>query len=193
MLQDVKRLTVADFERFLRRAPEKPYHELVCGCIVEKSMPTDVHAFLVNRICFWLTVWASERGLGEPGPERRFIFPGDTQDSRQPDVSLILDPEIPFVWQGPMRVLPDLIVEVQSPGETRVRLREKARFYTMSGVRLVLLVFPRGRQVELWRPGTTAEALGPADVIRDEALLPEFALPVTELFPQRRGGRSQTR
>ncbi len=192
VLQKVAPCTVAEFEIFLRDAPEKPYHELVYGRIVEKSMPTDVHAFLVNRLCYWLTAWASERGLGEPGPERRFIFPGDTQNSRQPDLSMILDPAIPFVWQGPVQHLPDLVAEVQSPGESRQALREKARFYAESGVSLTLLLFPRERMVELWRAEVAAGSPGPGDVIRDETLLPEFALPVSELFAQQRGVQRQT-
>lgn len=193
VLHKVMAHTVAEFEDILRDAPGKPYHELVDGQIVEKAMPTDVHAFLVNRLCYWLTAWARERGLGEPGPERRFVFPGDTQNSRQPDVSLILDPDLPLVWQGPVHHVPDLVAEVQSPAETRAGLREKAGFYAASGVRLTLLLFPRERQLELWRPGQGPELLGPEDVLRDEGLLPDFSLPVTELFAQQRGGRRATR
>ena len=192
LLHKVISLTVAEFEIFLRDAPEKPWHELVYGRIVEKSMPTDVHAFLVNRLCFWLTAWARERGLGEPGPERRFAFPGDAQNSRQPDVSMILDPAVPLVWQGPVRRVPDLVAEVQSPGESRQALREKARFYVQSGVALTLLLFPREGLIEVWRAEVAVESLGPGDVIRDEVLLPSFALPVNELFAQQRGEKSQT-
>lgn len=193
VLHKVKAHTVAEFEIFLRDVPEKPFHELVHGHIVEKAMPTDVHAFLVNRLCYWLTVWARERGLGEPGPERRFVFSGDTQNSRQPDVSLILDPDVPLVWHGPVQRVPDLVAELQSPGETRSSLREKAGFYAASGVRLTLLLFPRERQIELWRPGESAELLDPGEVVRDENILPDFSLPVSELFAQQRDGRHATR
>lgn len=193
VLEKVSPGTVAEFERFLRAAPEKPYHELVNGRIVEKSMPTDVHATLVNRLCFWLTVWARERGLGEPGPERRFVFPGDTQNSRQPDVSLILDPDVPLVWQGPVQLVPDLVAEVQSPGDTPGAMREKARFYMDSGVRLTTLLFPRERMVELWRPGVEVESVGAGAVIRDDSLLPGFSLSTAELFAGRRGGQGQAR
>ena len=192
VLHKVVPCSVAEFEAFLRGAPEKPYHELVYGRIVEKSMPTDVHAFLVNRLCFWLTAWARERGLGEPGPERRFAFPGDAQDSPQPDVSMILDAAVPLVWQGPVRRVPDLVAEVQSPGESRQALREKGRFYAQSGVALTLLLLPREGLIELWRAEIAVESLGPGDVIRDEVLLPGFALPVNELYAQQRGEKSQT-
>lgn len=191
VLHKVIALTVAEFENFLGDAPEKPYYELVYGRIVEKPMPTDVHAFLVNRLCYWLTAWARERGLGEPGPERRFVFSGDTQNSRQPDVSLILDPAVPLVWQGPVQHLPDLVAELQSPGESRPAMREKARFYVDSGVSLTLLLFPGERLVELWRAERTVESPGPGDVIRDETLLPGFALPVEELFALQRGVQRQ--
>lgn len=192
VLHKVESCSVAEFEIFLRDAPEKPYRELVDGRIVEKSMPTDVHALLVNRLCYWLTAWAMERGLGEPGPERRFVFPGDTQNSRQPDVSMILDPALPLVWQGPVNHVPDLVAEVQSPGESRQALRERASFYAQSGVVLTLLLFPRERQVELWRADVAVQSLVPGDVIRDEALLPGFAMPVNELFTQQRGAQGRT-
>jgi Uma2 family endonuclease len=181
--------TVDEFEQFLTLPENRDRNfELIDGSIVEKAMPTDEHSIVVNLILFYVTQVALEKGWRLPGPERRFVFPNDTQDSRQPDVSLILDPAVPIVTQGPMHVIPDFIVEVKSPDDTYEDMREKARFYTERGVRLVLLVFPRPRTVEVYRPGVPLDILTVEDTLEGYDVLPGFSLPVARLFMTMGGG-----
>ena len=188
-LPQTRTYTVDEFEAFIRKPENRErYYELIHGAIVEKAIPTDEHAFIVGLIIISLGNWAHARGLGLPGPERRFAFPNDTQNARQPDVSQILDPDVPFVVQGPMRVLPDIIVEVMSPDDSIDDLRDKAKFYAASGVRLTWLVFPRQKIVEVYRPDKPSEMLTVHDMLEDDDLLPDFALPVADLFPVKRSG-----
>ncbi len=182
-------MTVEAFEQFLSLPENRERHfELIDGVIVEKAMPTDEHSMITGIIIIYTGNYTLERGLRPPGPERRFVFPNDTQDSRQPDISLILDPAVPIVTQGPMHVIPDFIVEVKSPDDTYEDMREKARFYVERGVRLVWLVFPRTRIVEVYRPGVPSEMLGIDDVLDGYDVLPGFSLPVARLFVTPRGG-----
>ena len=181
--------TLADFERFLvKESDRESNYELIDGTIVEKAMPTDVHAFIVGLLIYFLTHHARQHGLGLPGPERRFAFPDDTQNSRQPDISQILDPSVPFVAQGPMATVPDIAVEVQSPDDSIISLREKAQFYIARGVRLVWLVFPRQQIVEVYRPGQDIEMLTVQGTLDGYDVLPGFPLAVAELFLENRGG-----
>jgi Uma2 family endonuclease len=182
-------MTIDEFEQFLTLPENRDRNfELIDGSIVEKAMPTDEHSIITGLIIVYVGGFTLERGLRPPGPERRFVFPNDTQDSRQPDVSLILDPAVPIVTQGPMHVIPDFIVEVKSPDDTYEDMREKARFYTERGVRLVLLVFPRPRLVEVYRPGLPSEILTVDDTLEGYDVLPGFSLPVARLFVTTGGG-----
>jgi Uma2 family endonuclease len=188
-LPKTKVYTVAEFEAFIAR-PENcdRYFELINGEIIEKPMPTDEHAFITGLLIYHLTDVAMKRGLGLPGPERRFVFPNDIQDARQPDISLIVDPDVPLVTKGPMRLIPDLIVEVMSPDESPDDLRDNAKYYIGAGVRLVWLVFPRAKLVEVYRPGVPSLMLTVEDVLDGYDVLPGFALAVEKLFAGKRSG-----
>ncbi len=181
--------TVDEFEDYIARPENRDRHfELVHGEIVEKAMPTDEHAIVINLFSFHLTGFSLEHKLGLPGPERRFVFPDDTQDARQPDLSQIIDPSVPLVTKGPTRVIPDVIVEVKSPDDTPDEMRDKARFYISKDVRLVFLVFPRPKLVEVYRPGHPSEMLSVEDTIEGYDVLPGFKLPVASLFITNRSG-----
>jgi Uma2 family endonuclease len=150
-------------------------------------MPPDLHAFIVGLMSIALGNYAREHNLGLPGPERRFAFPDDSQNSRQPDVSQILDPNVPFVVRGPMHVIPDIVAEVQSPDDSIESMREKAQFYVLRGVHLTWLIFPRQQIVEVYRPEQSIEMLTVRDSLDGYDILPGFSLAVAELFPEKRG------
>jgi Uma2 family endonuclease len=178
--------TVDEFEAFIAQADNRERHfELIDGVIVEKTMPTDEHATIVDLMLFYLTGYSLEHNLRLPGPERRFIFPNDTQNARQPDISQIVDPHIPLVTKGPMTVIPDLIAEVKSPDDTYDEMREKAKFYVAGGVRLVWLIFPTPKIIEVYRPGVPSEILTIEDALEGYDVLPGFTLLVVKLFVQK--------
>ena len=185
-----KTYTLEEFEDFIRKPENRDqYFELIHGAIVEKAMPTDEHSLIVNWLLFSLTGYSVIHGLRPPGPERRFKFPNDIQNARQPDVSQILDPNVPLVIQGPMEIIPDLIAEVMSPDDSIDEMREKAKFYIASGVRLVWLVFPRQKIVEVYRPEQPSEMLTAADMLEGYDVLPGFSLPIADLFATTRSGQ----
>jgi Uma2 family endonuclease len=51
------------------------------------------------------------------------------------------------------RLAPDLVGEVASPGDSRRRMAARARRWLDRGVRLVWVVWPRWREIDVWRPG----------------------------------------
>lgn len=188
-LPQTKTYTLEEFEAFIRRPENRDRHfELINGAIVEKAMPTDEHAFIVGLLIVVLGNYAQTRNLGLSGPERRFVFPNDTQNARQPDMSQILDSYVPLVTQGPTQVVPDVIAEVMSPDDSIDDLRDKAKYYTASGVRLVWLVFPRQKIVEVYRPEQPTEMLTANDTLDGYDVLPGFSLLVANLFVTKRSG-----
>jgi Uma2 family endonuclease len=184
-----KLYTVDEFEEFIAKPENRDRHfELIDGVIVEKALPTEEHALLNGIFLYFLSSWARARGLGLPGPESQFCVPGNFKNTRQPDLSMTIDPDVPITIKGAAPRAPDVIVEVRSPDENYDDLREKAKFYIANGMRLVFLVFPRPKIVEVYRPDVPSEILTVEDTIEGFEVLPGFSMPVVSLFITKRSG-----
>lgn len=94
---------------------------------------------------------------------------------------------------SPVRLVPEFVVEIAAPGQERQMLAERARMWLDAGTRIVWVIRPALRQVEVWRAredgSTSAEAGTPEVTIRNvhhtlelPDLLPGFAYPVGHLF-----------
>jgi len=60
---------------------------------------------------------------------------------------------------------------------------EKARRYLHFGTRLVWVIWPRYRKVDVWRSGDTAPStLTMGDALDGEDVVPGFSYPVVALF-----------
>lgn len=173
--------TVEEFER-LYLSPENSNRlfELVNGKVREK-MPTQRHGLTLLNIGFALTAYARQSKLGRPGTEVRHQRPQDTRNSRLPDLSFTCNRNA-VVEQGSVSGMPDLAVEIKSPDDTITEMRETAAYYLANGSRLVWLVYPHYRLVEVYRLDADVEILGEEDTLTGGDVLPGFALPVREVF-----------
>lgn len=178
-----------EFERFIAQPRNRDrYFELIQGEIVEKAMPTEEHSVIAGLWIFYFNEYALKNGLGIAGPEARFRVTGDKRNTRQPDVSMVLDPDAPITNKGASTRVPDVIVEIKSPDESIDELRDKAKYYIENGARLVILTFPRQKIIEVCRPDQATEMLTVEDTLEGYDVLPGFALPVAKLFMHKRGG-----
>ena len=85
--------------------------------------------------------------------------------------------------------VPDLVGEIATPGAQRPALVERARVWLAAGARVVWVVWPDRRQVDIWRPGPDASAPAPEvltrsmhELIEGDPALPGFTYPVAHLF-----------
>lgn len=188
-LPETRLYDVEEFETFIALPEHRDRdYELIGGVIVEKAMPTDRHALAANLLLFFLTLYAREHGVGLPGPERRIRLPDHPRDVRQPDVSMILDPAYPIVERGATPVMPEVIAEVKSPDDHYDDLRDKARFYVENGAKLVWLIYPEPKIVEVYRPDQPSDILTSSGALDGFDVLPGFSVPVHELFVETRAG-----
>ncbi len=126
------------------------------------------------------------RVTGEQGGYRLDpAHPGDTEVA--PDVAFVradrvparTSPEFDQAWP----LAPDLAVEVVSPSQYAPEMNAKAQFYLRFGARLVWVVWPRYKRVDVWHPGETVPtALGLGDVLDGEDVAPGFTYAVDDLF-----------
>jgi hypothetical protein len=63
-------------------------------------------------------------------------------------------------------------------------MRETAAYYLANGARMVWLVYPEQRLVEVYHADADIQILTENDAIEGGALLPGFILPVVEVFAE---------
>jgi Uma2 family endonuclease len=79
-------------------------------------------------------------------------------------------------------VVPDLLAEIVSPNDTAREVREKAEMWLGFGVRLVWVVNPDTRTVDVHRRGLPITTLTDQDALDGLDILPGFTCLVREIF-----------
>jgi Uma2 family endonuclease len=165
-------------------------YELVEGRLVRMPPPGYEHGEIAGDLHIALGIWVKARGLGRVltaetgfrlGP--RTVLAGD--------VAFVREERRPALGDAGRKrhvpIAPDLVAEVASPGQKRDGLEAKARTWADAGVRLVWVVWPDARQVDVWRPDPASgprrvATLGIGDALDGLDVLPGFTYPLAELF-----------
>jgi Uma2 family endonuclease len=181
-LPETKVYTVEEFEAFAAQ-PENRERllELINGEIIEK-VPTQEHGFIIFIIAGELYIYFKQHPIGLPGVEVRHRVPGDKHNAMIPDLSVIVDTDVPLVKEGVVLRMPDFAVEIKSPDDTYGELRAKAAYYLANGTRLVWLVYPDKKLVEVYRVGADSDLFGMDNVLDGDDVLPGFTLAVKDVF-----------
>ncbi len=157
--------------------------ELVDGVLVQKAV-----GFFEDRVGLVLAMILEEFSvqqdlgfvLGGTAPER--LRPGTV---RLPDVSYYSWSRFPNRELPPGQILglvPDLAVEVLSPGNTKREMERKLREYFRVGVRLVWYIDPKDRTATVYTSPSRARKLTEGQALTGGKVLPGFSLPLRDLF-----------
>lgn len=84
--------------------------------------------------------------------------------------------------RGSVAGMPDLAVEIKPPSDTINGMRETAAYYLANGSRLVWVIYPEHRLVEVYRPNEDVEILNAKQILSGHDVLPNFELPIAEVF-----------
>ncbi len=106
-------------------------------------------------------------GGGKPAPDVSWI-----EKSRLEGVNIV----------GFIPVVPDFVIELRSATDNLKPLQEKMREYQRLGVRLGLLIDPKSKQVEIYRPGQEPEILESSTEIDCGEVMPGFVLSMSRIF-----------
>lgn len=176
-----RKYTVGEFEQLFTEAEHGDrLLELIHGEIVEK-MPTEEHGVVAGNAVFALRSYVQTHKSGRVAVEVRHRIPEDEWNSRIPDVSYSTVRRA-LVTKGSVPAMPDLAVEVQSPDDSIKAMREKAAYYLANGAKLVWLVYPRKRMVEVYAANGNIDILREGDTLSGEDVLPGFTMPVADFF-----------
>jgi Uma2 family endonuclease len=181
-------LTAAD----LAALPEDGWlYELVEGLLVRMPPPKGRHGRLESKIDGVLRAYVESRGLGEiyvgetgfdltlPGESRQTVLGADVAFLRAECVPPEPGGDDESYIAGP----PDLVVEIASPSQYRPELGAKAWQWLRRGARLVWVVWPKRRQVDVWTPGRDEPTILQAgDTLDGAGVLPGFAYALADLF-----------
>jgi Uma2 family endonuclease len=166
-------------------------YELVEGRLVRMPPPGGEHGAIAAHLNAIVWIHARNNHLGTVlSSETGFLLsqPGQPDTVLAPDVAFVRAEHVPAPdspdRSGYWRVAPDLVAEVVSPSQFRPEMADKARLWLESGARLVWIVWPRDRQVDVWLPGhdEPAATLGVSDQLDGRDVLPGFTYPLADLF-----------
>ncbi len=106
---------------------------------------------------------------------------------RRADVTFIRKEGYPWEQlskEGFTTIPPDLAVEVVSPNDVVQELLEKVQEYLRAGVRLVWIINPETRTVQVIRSNKSGTWLEAGDELSGEDVIPGFRCRVSDFFPQ---------
>lgn len=173
--------TVADQLRYVER--EKRLVELIDGILVEKPMGAR-ESYLALAIGMHLLQFVRAGRLGVVAGADCLMRIVEGRN-RLPDVNYTSWGRLPADdahLQPVADYAPDLAVEVLSESNTVGEIAQKIREYFQGGTRLVWVVEPDDRTVAVYTAPGVFTTLTAADTLDGGAVLPGFALPLTDLF-----------
>lgn len=157
--------------------------ELVDGVLVEKGMGY-VESILAMALGHHLRDFVTARNLGfvsgSDGMMR--LFPGLV---RIPDVAFAAWSRFPdgrLTDEPIANLAPDLAIEVLSRSNTVREMERKRQEYFDAGVRLLWLIDPKKRTIEVHSPSQEARHLADGDSLDGGDVLQGFTLPLADLF-----------
>jgi Uma2 family endonuclease len=183
MMTLTRTMTVDEFLAFAALPENRDRQwELLQGEIVEK-MGSFTPSSIALLIGTFINVYLFKNPIGyTTGADGSYIL--SDHDAPMPDVGYISKTRMPKRPEREVRGAPDLAVEVRSPNDSKREMRQKAELYLSFGTRLVWLVFPETRQIEVYMPDRDVIELGIEDTLDGGEVLPGLQIPVKDIFPQ---------
>jgi Uma2 family endonuclease len=192
--------TKFSLQEFLSMPESSDRSELIDGKIVAKVSPTSPHSRAQKRLLILINTWCEQINLGEVNPEWTVTLKRNDADwVSVPDLTYI----VPKDWdgQGPCPGIPELVIEIislgQSFGEAESwgerfpspklfkKMTGKATDYLLAGVDRVWVVDNQAQSVTVFGASEFPQIFWLNDIISD-ALLPELAIALTDIFAPRR-------
>ncbi len=173
--------------------PDDGYvYEVVDGVLVRMAGSGKAATRIGLRLGAALITYVEEHGLGiVTGADGVYKFPS-AETGLIPDVGFYTaerDATIPESDDNkPIPFAPDLAVEVVSPSQDADDMAAKVRLYFHGGTRLVWVVWPQSKHIDVWRRGDAQPSTlrGVADTLDGEDVIPGFSCPVARVFAQPR-------
>ncbi len=161
-------------------------YELVRGALIEMPPPGFMHTLVTGRIGRRIGNFIEEHNLDfYEGPEAAAFIEQTPDTVRAADYAIIAHARVPepIPQRGYVAgLVPDLVVEVISPGYAAAAATARAQMWLDAGVRLALVAYIAIREIVVHRDDGTTQRFGMDDMLTCEPVLPGFACPVADIF-----------
>lgn len=158
-------------------------HELIDGELRTMPPASGPHGFsgLPVVVHLALHIYAHNLGVGSLA-ETGFVLRRQPDRVRAPDFAFIRSDRLPpeGLPRGYVPFPPDMVLEVVSPADRAVDIREKVQDWLDFGCRAVWVLFP-GPRLDVYGPGRAARTFGPDDAVDGGEVLPGFRPPLHDL------------
>jgi len=177
-------LTIADLEAMPDQLPSGPArYELVDGTLVIMAPASGFHAGNQSIIQGEIYAQGQRQNHGRVFGEYGLIVRRNPDTVYVPDVSFFCSASMPIKYasNGYVESIPDLVVEVQSPSNSKAAIAAKTDDYIAAGVKVVWNVNPVRKCVAETR-GDQKRVFNADDTLTAEDIIPGFNLLVSKLF-----------
>jgi len=173
-------LTAEEFDNY--PFEEDKRYELDEGELIVMIKPAYRHNRVLARLYLALGKYLEQHPIGEALISEN-LYALSAKTRRSPDVGIILgDRQQELQDATVIHIMPDIAVEVLSPSERPGMIRRKLGQCFDAGVKEVWLVNPKSQEVEIWSATNEPPRKLTAGGNLTSTLLPDFALPLAELF-----------
>jgi Uma2 family endonuclease len=177
------------WDDYLRLPDDGQRYEIIHGVLYVSPAPRVIHQFVATRLTLFMGTFALERRLGVVLTAPLDVLLAGVASPVQPDIVFLKSDNLPDLEEAKnFQGVPDLVVEVLSPGTRRVDLDVKLKAYEQAGVPEYWIVDPKRRTVVLHHlQGARSKyqetgPFGVDDTVRSRVLV-GFELKVADLFP----------
>jgi Uma2 family endonuclease len=179
---ETKLLTADDL---LRLHGEGVRAELIRGVLCETMAAGGEHGEIVLNLGALLMGFVKPRRLGRlAGSDSGVRLGRDPDTVREPDLLFISAEKLPLGTRVTQyyEVVPDLVVEIASPSDSRREVNDKARMWHSHGVRLIWAAYPDTRSVDVHLEDGSIATLTENDDLDGGNVLPGFTCQVSDIF-----------
>ena len=160
--------------------------EFVDGQLQELNV-SQLSSYMAGRVYLKLANFSDSRRLGWVFPEGTSYqcFADDPTRIRRADAAFHLLSKLTLEQlrtEGDSKVVPDLVVEVVSTHDGADEVNRKWMDWLKAGVSLVWVVHPHDRTIHAYTSPRSVQLFSESDILTAEPVLPEFRLPMGELF-----------
>lgn len=185
-----KNYTVAEFLELGLLEDAETVYELIKGKIVGKPKAgiSARHGRVVQLLGYFIEKFAGVEA-GEQAQGKVFAGASCTLGREEganyviPDVCFVRNGRLPNDFDGPLPLVPDLIIEVHSPSDTTEKIHLKLETYREAGVPLVWSVYLLQKFVIVYKKDSSdLRLVNFSGELEGDEVLPSFRLPVSKLF-----------
>jgi len=176
------RWTYADWESL---PDDDNRYEIIDGFLYRSTPPSYFHQWIIRWLDHSVGMPAEQQGLGFAATAPvGLLMPGG--DPVQPDFVFVLKEHAEIINDRKIRGVPDVIVEVISPGSVAYDERVKLLAYAAAGVPEYGLIVPTERVVRLYKLDAPGRYAFPKTFTEGQSFsfgcLPELTVSVADLF-----------